>query len=245
MATVMSTIQSKGTDTFEEAIDFMVDRAQTLGIYTQKKKLARSVSSQSRKKGGGKNNSNKQNNGKGGNSKSKTPSSFIARSVWETMSAEAKASHQAKYQKSLSSKASRQVSSMKRKSESKSVKFKGVDGDDDSDPDEGRTQTLDLGPTLAGLDRYKNKRNQKLVPTSRQSGVPLAPKLAYRQEWHLPTRHPNTEPPQQGLPGHSDMTRTLTQFVVAEDGLCSNIQHKTVMLHHFRDYYQPLKTYPL
>ena len=162
MATVMSTIQSKGTDTFEEAIDFMVDRAQTLGIYTQKKKLARSVSSQSRKKGGGKNNSNKQNNGKGGNSKSKTPSSFIERSVWETMSAEAKASHQAKYQKSLSSKASRQVSSMKRKSESKSVKFKGVDGDDDSDPDEGEDTDTGSGANFGRTGQIQKQKKSKV-----------------------------------------------------------------------------------
>jgi hypothetical protein len=36
MSTVMSTIQSKGSDTFDKAIDFMVDRAQTLGIYRER-----------------------------------------------------------------------------------------------------------------------------------------------------------------------------------------------------------------
>jgi len=125
MASVMSTIQSKGTDTFDKAIDFMVDRAQTLGIYTQKKKLVRSVSSQQRQMAGGKGNARKQKNGKGqGSNKSKTPSSFIERSIWETMLAEAKAAHQAKYQKTLSSPATRQISSLKRTPESKTVRFK-------------------------------------------------------------------------------------------------------------------------
>jgi len=67
----------------------MVDQVQTLGIYTQKKKLARSVSSQQRQKAGGKDNARKQNRKGQGSNKSKTPSSFIERSIWETISAEA------------------------------------------------------------------------------------------------------------------------------------------------------------
>ena len=175
MSSVTSTIQSKGTDTFDEAIDFMVDRAQTLGIYTQKKKQPRSVSSNQRQpKGKGKGKGKKQAHS---GSKGKKNDTFIAREIWDKMSAEDKAAHQAKYQKSLSAKPSRQISALKRKTDSKTVHF--ADNDDesedakskDADPDDGEKAPepgagSSFGRTGQAARKIKKLRSEKAYKSS-------------------------------------------------------------------------------